>query len=280
MAPRLSQIQSARRHQSGGIFAVNSINLDALDGLAAPLSLLDDFYVSGQPFGPHPHAGFSAITYILDDSEVALRSRDSLGNDLEIRPGGIVWLQAGKGAQHQEVPAVRGGEMHGAQIYVNLSASNKLVPPRTMYLQPEQVPEWSNAEGDRVRVLVGSYGNLASPISPVEPYAILDVLLKTTVRVPLAAGDNSVLYTLGGTIEAEIDGVSRRLAPRNALAFADAQELTLTAIDGPARTLVLAGPALDEPVYADGPFIMNDAAGIRAAVQRYRAGEMGRLDPV
>lgn len=280
MAPRLSTILPAQKHQSGGGFAVNAVDLDAFDGLASPLSLLDDFLVSGQPFGPHPHAGFSAITYVLDDSAVALRSRDSLGNDLEVRPGGIVWLQAGRGAQHQEVPALRGGQMHGTQIYVNLSARNKLVPPRTMYMQPEEVPEWHNEAGDKVRVLVGSYGDFASPISPAEPYTILDVKLVSTIGVPLAAGNNTVLYSLGGVIDAEIDGVSRRLGPNSAIAIADAEHLQLSAVDGSARTLVLAGAALDEPVFADGPFIMNDAAGIRAAVQRFRAGEMGRLDPV
>ena len=58
----------------------------------------DEFRVTGRPFPPHPHAGFSAVTYVLEDSEGKLRSRDSLGNDLVTGPGGIVWTQAGSGA--------------------------------------------------------------------------------------------------------------------------------------------------------------------------------------
>lgn len=280
MAPHISRVEPAHRHQSGGIFSVNSINLNRLDGLASPLALLDNFRVSGAPFGPHPHAGFSAITYVLEDSSVALRSRDSLGNDLEIRPGGIVWLQAGKGAQHQEVPAVPGRELHGAQIYVNLSASNKMMAPKTMYLQPEEVPVWTNGVGDRVRVLVGKYGHLVSSIAPAEPYTILDAKIVTTLSVPVATGDHTVIYSLDAAVVVVVDGEVHSLASQSAIAIGGSQEVELKATTPPAHVLVMSGAALNEPMVADGPFIMTDAAGIRAAVQRYRAGDMGGLEPI
>ena len=279
MTPQFSTIVTARHHQSGGIFSVHAIELSRLDGLASPLALLDDFRVSGAPFGPHPHAGFSAISYVLEDSAVALRSRDSLGNDLEIRPGGLVWLQAGRGAQHQEIPA-KPGALHGAQIYVNLSARNKLVAPKTMAVQPEDVPVWTTKAGDRVRVLVGRYGNLGSPIAPAEPFAILDARVATSVAFPIGGGEHTVIYTLSGALDVRAGAEVRRLPAQAAVAVADAGELTLSAVDGPAHALVLSGPALDEPVIAEGPFIMNDAAGIRAAIRRFHAGEMGQLDPV
>lgn len=280
MAIEVSQIVRAHHHESGGIFAVNGIDLKRMDGLSTPLALLDNFRVSGQPFGPHPHAGFSAITYVFEDSEVALRSRDSLGNDLEIGPGGIVWLQAGRGAQHQEVPARRGAQMHGAQIYVNLSARNKLVAPKTMYLLPADVPVWQNEAGDRVRVLVGRFGNIASPIDPVEPFTILDAHLRGGLSFPTSNGDNSVVYVLKGRLQVDL-GVSRHdLSDETAIAFSGAGDVRLAAGEDGAHALILSGPALDEPVVADGPFIMNDAAGILGAIQRYRSGQMGRLDPV
>ena len=279
MTPQFSTIVKARHHQSGGIFSVHAVDLSEMDGLASPLALLDDFRVSGAPFGPHPHAGFSAISYVLEDSAVALRSRDSLGNDLEIRPGGLVWLEAGWGALHQEVPAAP-GELHGAQIYVNLSARNKLVAPRTMAVQPEDVPVWTSPAGDRVRVLVGRYRSLASPIVPTEPFAILEALVATSLSLPIVQGEHTVIYNLSGTLDVAAGQVSRRLLAHSALAVADAGELTLTTIGGPTHALVLSGPALADPVFAEGPFIMNDEDGFRAAIRRYHAGEMGQLDPV
>lgn len=289
MSPRMSKVQKARHHQSGGIFSVHTIDVNGLDAMAAPLALLDTFRVSGAPFGPHPHAGFSAITYVLEDSAAALRSRDSLGNDLVIRPGGLVWLQAGRGAQHQEVPAMAGQELHGAQIYVNLSARNKMVAPQTLFLQPEQVPVWTHAAGDRVRVLVGRYGDLASAITPAEPYTILDAKVVTTVSLPLGLGDHSVIYCLEGAVDVVFGGAAHRLPAQSAMAIADAGDVRLTArtpaspagLPAPAaHVLVLSGPALNEPVVASGPFIMADTAGIHAAIQRYHAGAMGHLAPL
>lgn len=280
MVTQVSEIVQARRSSSGGIFSVNAIGLERMNGLAAPLVLLDNFRVSGQPFGPHPHAGFSAITYIFEDSPGALRSRDSLGNDLEIGPGGIVWLQAGRGAQHQEVPAVRGSELHGAQIYVNLSMSNKLADPKTMYMLSGQVPEWRNEAGARIRVLVGDYGNVRSPIAPVEPYSILDAFLAGQVPYPLAHGENSVIYVLDGQLDVVIEGKMHRLSSETAIALSGTGEVRLSPAGGVAHALLMSGPALNEPVLAEGSFIMNDAAGIRSARLRFQSGQMGRLEPV
>ena len=280
MAMRVSPVVQAQSHSSGGIFSVSTIDLSRMSGLASPLVLLDNFRVSGRPFGPHPHAGFSAITYVFEDSGVALRSRDSLGNDLEIGPGGIVWLQAGKGAQHQEVPGARGAELHGAQIYVNLSMRNKLADPKTMHMLPGQVPVWRNEAGDRIRVLVGGFGNVVSPIDPVEPYGILDAFLVSTVAYPVASGENSVIYILDGQLDVVIEDKVHRLSSETAIAFSGTGEVRLEAAKGGAHALLLSGPALDEPVLAEGPFIMNDAAGIRGAYQRFRSGQMGLLEAV
>ncbi len=251
-----------------------------MNGLASPLVLLDNFRVSGQPFGPHPHAGFSAITYIFEDSPGALRSRDSLGNDLEIGPGGIVWLQAGRGAQHQEVPAVRGTQLHGAQIYVNLSKSNKLADPKTMYLLSKQVPEWLNEAGDRIRVLVGGFNNIRSPIEPLEPYNILEAFLVGQIAYPLARGENCVIYVLEGQLDIVVEEKPHHLSSETAIALSGSGEVHLTPAGGVAHAMLLSGPALSEPVLAEGPFIMNDAAGIRSARQRFQSGQMGRLEAI
>jgi redox-sensitive bicupin YhaK (pirin superfamily) len=62
---------------------------------------------------------------VFEDSKAALRSRDSLGEDVVVGPGGIVWTEAGRGVMHEELPA-SDDELHGLQIFVNLSAKNKL----------------------------------------------------------------------------------------------------------------------------------------------------------
>ena len=48
---------------------------------------------------PHPHIGLATITYMFEGS---LLHRDSLGNNLEIIPGDVNWMTAGKGITHSE----------------------------------------------------------------------------------------------------------------------------------------------------------------------------------
>ena len=42
---------------------------------------------------PHPHIGISTLTYLFDG---AIFHRDSLGNAIEIKPGEVNWMTAGK----------------------------------------------------------------------------------------------------------------------------------------------------------------------------------------
>jgi hypothetical protein len=67
---------------------------------------------------------------VFEDSPGDLRSRDSLGNDVVTGPGGIVWTQAGSGLLHEETPADPDRELHGLQVFVNLSSNNKLAAPQ------------------------------------------------------------------------------------------------------------------------------------------------------
>ncbi|MDW4800158.1 pirin family protein, partial [Escherichia coli] len=84
----------------------------------------------------------------------------------------LVWTQAGSGVVHHEVPA-DDRELHGLQLFVNLSAKNKLVEPRMLRLQGGDVPEWHGEDGDRVRIVVGAYDGRLSPLVPVEPFTFL-----------------------------------------------------------------------------------------------------------
>ncbi|MFB2920991.1 MULTISPECIES: pirin family protein [Aerosakkonema] len=84
-----------------------------------PFLNLVDFHMSQPTFKPHPHAGFSAVTYMFEDSEGAFINRDSLGDRSRIAPGDLHWTQAGSGMLHEEVPERAGVDCHGLQMFVN-----------------------------------------------------------------------------------------------------------------------------------------------------------------
>jgi redox-sensitive bicupin YhaK (pirin superfamily) len=246
---------------------------------ASPLVVLDDFRVRELPFSPHPHAGFAAVTYVFEDSPGGLRSRTSTGADLTVGPGGIVWTQAGGGLIHEEVPAQPGVELHGLQLFVNLTSKTKLSPPRVLALKAGEVPVWTDDEGNRVRVVVGRFGTVSSPLVPDEPFTLLDIRLEGQLPYQLIQGQNAVIYVLSGSVVVGADSRTQRLDGGQALALFGGgtigDEATM-----PAHLLILAGLAIHEPVVEDGPFIMNERPQIEEAMARCRSGAMGELFPL
>jgi len=280
MSIQFSPVVAARAQVTGGTFSTKSINIWELGGRASPVAVLDDFRVSGRPFGPHPHAGFSAVTYVFEDSLGGLRSRDSLGNDLVLGPGGICWTQAGSGLIHEETPADADRELHGLQIFINLSSKNKLAAPRVLHMESRETPEWRNEADDRVRVMVGSFEGLSSPLVPAESFNLLDVELRREISIDLQPAHNALVYVVNGGISVRGGGGEQEVEGQQALALHGSGGRATFVASHPAHFLILSGAEIREPVVADGPFIMNDRAQIEAAFARYRAGGMGHLAAV
>jgi redox-sensitive bicupin YhaK (pirin superfamily) len=86
----------------------------------APLLMVDDFRMRAPTFGPHPHEGISAVTYLFEDSRSPHLNWDSLGNRLPVTPGSLHWLVAGNGVTHHAWPGGADPEVHGLQFFVNL----------------------------------------------------------------------------------------------------------------------------------------------------------------
>jgi redox-sensitive bicupin YhaK (pirin superfamily) len=279
MPIHFSRVMAAQARGSGSPFSTKSLDLTELSEQASPVLVLDDFRVTGRPFGPHPHAGFSAITYVLEDSQGSLRNRDSLGNDVVLGPGGIIWLQAGSGAIHEETPQDRSHELHGLQIFVNTRSQNKLAPPKVLRLATGEVPEWRGDAGDRARVVVGSFGGVSSPLVPAEPFSLLDVELCREISFEVPNSHNALVYVLMGSVTLRVDGREQRLTAQHAVAlYGGAGRVTVEASQ-PGRFIVLSGAEIREPVLAQGPFIMSDRSQLEAAFDRFRKGEMGHLAP-
>ena len=267
------------RSRGHGRFAVRSADLSGLLPQVSPVVVMDDFRVSGHPFGPHPHAGFSAVTYVLEDSPGGLRSRDSLGGDVIVGPGGMVWTQAGRGAFHDEMPAEPGRELHGLQVFVNLSRAHKDVAPQVLYLDGPDVPEW-RGEGGRVRVLMGSYDGVTSPLVAAEPFDWLDIDVRKNFAFALQEGRNALVYVLAGAVRVQADDAAQTVPTGHAIGLHGGAGQVIFEVGQGARFVLLSGKAIDEPVVSHGPFIMSSTAEVQDALERLRRGDMGRLAPL
>ena len=192
-----------------------------LDGLMDPLIMVDHFTMTEPTFGPHAHAGISAVSVLFEDSTGSFRNKDSLGNDLELAPGDLYWLKAARGALHDEAPTP-GSRTHALQIFINLPAAQKLEAPSALHVAAAEMPV-IEGPGHRVRVMTGKSNGVGGATPPALPFTILDIALEAngtfTHRVDL--GTATWLHVIRGEIEVELDGTRHQLSSDVALGDAD-----------------------------------------------------------
>lgn len=209
----------------------DALNFNRKNGAPNPLLMVDHFRMRAPTFGPHPHAGFSAITYVFEDSTSAHQNRDSIGNFGPIRPGALHWMVAGSGAVHDEWPAIEGAETHGMQIFVELPQELKSVSPYAIDVNAEDIPALVE-DGLRVRVAAGKLGNLSSPIILPQEFLLLDCFFESGATFDFSGElhANTWLYVLAGEPGLFLHGQEVRLSAGQALAIQTPRDGTPLAI--------------------------------------------------
>jgi quercetin 2,3-dioxygenase len=67
-----------------------------------------------------------------------------------------VWMTAGSGIVHQEMPkGDNSGLMWGFQLWANLPSSHKMMTPRYRDVKRTQVPEFALENGAQVKIVCG-----------------------------------------------------------------------------------------------------------------------------
>ena len=134
-----------------------------------PFLMLDDFhydnpddYLAGFPW--HPHRGIETVTYMLHGK---VRHGDSMGNRGVIESGDLQWMTAGSGIIHEEMPERGNDLLWGFQLWTNLPASRKMMPPRYQDIQSAQIPEVSLQNGVTVKVICGTVENVTGPVQDI-----------------------------------------------------------------------------------------------------------------
>lgn len=262
-----------RQSRAPGL-AIAQLHESVLGRPLDPFLMCDCFEMAEPFFPPHPHAGFSAVTYMLRDSANGFVNRDSRGDRSLIQPGDLHWTEAARGMMHEEVPIIRGAVCHGLQLFVNLPAREKLAEPRVYHLDADAVPRLRQP-GAELRVLAGTFAGAASPVQPRTACALVDVELEPEAHIELSieASWNAVgLLVQGGLAD-------HAAAPIAALRFAaHGDGLALAAGPKGATVILLLGAPLREPLAFGGPFVMSDAAQLHDARRRFGQGEMGHLE--
>src|SRR6202007_1233324 len=169
-----------------------------------PFLLLDDFRnenpeecVGG--FRWPPHRGIEPITDVLAGS---VEHGDSLGNKGKMTAGDVQWMTAGSGILHQEMPkGDTQGRMHGFQLWANLPSALKMTDPRYQDIPASAIPEVTDDDGTRVRVVCGSFGGQRGPVDGVaaDP-RYLDIFVPPGKRkiLPVETSRHAFAYVFEG----------------------------------------------------------------------------------
>jgi hypothetical protein len=267
-----------------------------------PFLLLDDFrnenpadYLAGFPW--HPHRGIETITYVLA-GEVA--HGDSLGNKGRMTAGDVQWMTAGSGILHQEMPkGDERGRMHGFQLWANLPAAHKMTDPRYQDIPSAAIPEVTEDDGSRARIICGEFWGKTGPVEGVATessvaarYVDISVPPFKRKHIKVETTRNAFAYVFAGAgtfrdasqpqaVLTE-SALESNIAP-NAPPVYDAKNHSLVLFDrgdeivvqaGPEgiRFLLVSGKPLEEPVAWYGPIVMNTQAELRQAMSELQEG--------
>src|SRR6201996_6591681 len=147
--------------------AFAGVDLRALDPFIHMDQMGEVDYAPGEPKGTpwHQHRGFETVTYMIDGT---FRHQDSNGGGGLITNGDTQWMTAGAGILHIEAPpedlVVSGGLFHGIQLWVNLPARQKWVPPAYQSLEADQITMVASSDATcLVRIIAGDVGGHVGP---------------------------------------------------------------------------------------------------------------------
>ncbi|MBX2960875.1 MAG: pirin family protein [Cyclobacteriaceae bacterium] len=228
--------------------------------------------------GPHPHRGFSPVTFIFQGG---VHHRDSRGNDSTIYAGGAQWMNAGMGIIHSERPSHDiheiGGRQEIIQLWINTPAKNKMDQPAYFPLASADVPFIKSDDGlITMKVFAGELLGTKGPVpsQAVVNAATIEFKEGGKISIPLPGHHNVMLYLLDGKLNVDGFGMVEEL---HLVHFAnDGEGISLSAM-ADTRVLLLSGEPLNEPVVSHGPFVMNNQTQILEAMRDYQMGKMGVL---
>lgn len=152
---------------------------------------------------PHPHIGLSTLTFLFEGS---IMHRDSLGTELEIKPGAVNWMTAGKGIVHSErTPEyLRHSDkmLHGLQIWVALPKELEQMDPNFTHVEADDIPAWEE-DGVSYKLIAGEAFGKKSPVPVYSPLYFIEIKSKEAKKINIGHHllGESGLYILEGSIK-------------------------------------------------------------------------------
>ncbi len=263
------QVTGFRTKDGAGVSLVRVLGYGTVEEYD-PILMLDSFdstnpddYTAGFPM--HPHRGIETISYVYRGF---MTHKDSLGNEDTIGDGEVQWMTAGSGIMHEEkLPASE--RMLGVQLWLNLPAKDKMVPPAYHSIKNSDIEEIEFDWG-KLRLLAGEFEGRKGYMSKYLPLNYYDLHLNANASTVLNTdSDQSVMvFTLLG--DAYIGG--ELVKEKTAVKLTSGDSVEIKATDEKAQVLLVSSKRLDEPVVWGGPIVMNTKEELNKAFDDLRQG--------
>ncbi|MFI5615966.1 pirin family protein [Streptomyces sp. NPDC051567] len=267
--------------------AFAGINYKHLD----PFIMMDQMgeveYAPGEPKGTpwHPHRGFETVTYLIDGTFV---HQDSNGGGGVINGGDTQWMTAGAGLLHIEAPpeslVLSGGLFHGLQLWVNLPASDKMMPPRYQDIGGGEVQLLTTPDGGALlRVIAGELDGHEGPGITHTPITMIHATVTpgAQVTLPWREDFNALVYVMAG--RGTVGEDRRPVHTGQTVVFGEGGSLTVRADESQdsntpdLEVVILGGRPIREPMAHYGPFVMNSKDELQQAFDDFQAGRLGTI---
>ena len=217
---------------------------------------------------PHPHIGLSTLTYLFEGS---VMHRDSLGTEVEIKPGQVNWMTAGKGIVHSErTPEYlrhTDKKMHGLQIWVALPKELEQMEPSFSHTEANDLPAW--IEGPlHYKVVAGEFAGHRSPVPVYSPLYFIEIRCAETQWVAPGAqlqGEAGV-YILNGTIRLE----GNDYGAKELLVAGDCSQLAFE-MEAGTTVYIFGGEPFPEERHIYWNFVATTQELIAQATEKWRA---------
>ncbi|MGK6351898.1 pirin family protein [Parapedobacter sp. DT-150] len=223
---------------------------------------------------PHPHIGLSTLTYLFEGS---MMHRDSLGTEIEIHPGAVNWMTAGRGVVHSErTPEyLRHSDksFHGLQIWVAMPKELEDMEPSFHHVEAKDIPYWEDGDVS-FRLIAGEAFGRRSPVPVYSKQFFLEIHSATDQQLHIGTElfGESGLYILKGSIESD----GHTYAPKQILVAKEAKLCSFT-IHADTSIYIFGGEPFPEERFIYWNFVSSSREKIEAAKQRWREQ---RFDPV
>ncbi len=229
--------------------------------------------------GPHPHRGFSPVTFVIEGE---VHHRDSRGHNQIAKKGEVQWMNAGAGIIHSERPSQDLVEQEGTQeiiqLWINIPAAKKMLPPKYHFLSKEAITNfWSEDKKVKTKLVAGNYQNENGNFKTESELLVLwsEGGQGGFEHFEIPSDFNTCIYVIKGQIT--VKGYGLVEAENLAVFSTEGTEINIEVKEDSSQFIVLAGLPLNEEIAQQGPFVMNNQTQIMEAMRDYRMGKMGVL---